>query len=82
MATIKVLYFAHLADRTGLREETVELTDGATVLGLKSALKSRHAKLLDALDSCRVAVDEEFAAGDALLTDGQTVAFIPPVSGG
>lgn len=82
MATITVLYFAHLADRTGVRDERVEMTDGGTVVDLKAALKARHTKLLDALDSCRVAVNEEFAGVDTPLRDGQTVAFIPPVSGG
>ena len=82
MATIKVLYFAHLADRTGLREESVEVTDGGTVSDLKALLAQRHTKLQDALNACRVAVDEEFAAGDETLSDAQTVAFIPPVSGG
>ncbi|MBZ0136504.1 MAG: molybdopterin converting factor subunit 1 [Planctomycetes bacterium] len=82
MVAIKVLYFAHLADRTGLREETVELNDGGTVVELKSVLRNRHPRLLGALDSCRVAIDEEFASDDVVLQDGRTVAFIPPVSGG
>lgn len=82
MATIKVLYFAHLSDRTGVREEYVELSDGGTVTELQSMLTSRHTKLLDALSACRVAIDEEFCTVDATLQEGQTVAFIPPVSGG
>ena len=82
MATIKVLYFAHLADRTGVREESIEVQEGVSVLELKSILDERHQGLAGALDSCRVAVDEEFASIDLALSDGQTVAFIPPVSGG
>ena len=81
MLTIKVLYFAHLVDRTGVREETVALS-GNSIRDLKSELVSRHAKLQDSLDACRVAIDEEFAVSDSALSEGQTVAFIPPVSGG
>ena len=81
MLTIKVLYFAHLADRTGVREETIAL-NGNSISDLKNELASRHAKLQDALNACRVAIDEEFASSESSLSDGQTVAFIPPVSGG
>jgi len=82
MASVTVLYFAHLPDRTGLREELVAVGDSSTVAALVKALESRHVKLMGALSSCRVAVDEEFATLDTILRHGQTVAFIPPVSGG
>jgi sulfur-carrier protein len=79
---LTILYFAHLADRTGTREESIELPAATTVAALKGALNARHQKLQGALDTCRVAIDEEFADTEAHLKDGQTVAFIPPVSGG
>lgn len=82
MATITVLYFAHLAERAGTREETLELPAEATPATLKALLKQKHERLGDALNTCRVAVDEEFARDDTAIKPGQTVAFIPPVSGG
>ncbi len=80
--TLKLLYFAHLAERAGVREETREFADGVTAGGLRALVEQAHPKLGGALATCRVAVDEEFTADDTPLRDGQTVAFIPPVSGG
>jgi molybdopterin converting factor subunit 1 len=82
MATVTVLYFAHLPDRTGTRSESVTVGDSTTVGALRKSLEERHNKLQGALGGCRVAVDEEFADAETILHDGQTVAFIPPVSGG
>jgi molybdopterin converting factor subunit 1 len=79
---VTILYFAHLADRTGTREETREVPKGATAAILRDMLARSHTKLGDALNTCRVAVDEEFVDAGTILRDGQTVAFIPPVSGG
>ena len=79
---VTILYFAHLADRTGTREETREVPKGATASVVRDLVVKAHAKLGDALKSCRIAVDEEFVDAGTILRDGQTVAFIPPVSGG
>lgn len=82
MATVTVLYFAHLVERTGTREEAVDVPEGAMVSELRELLGARHGKLSDALSACRVAVDEEFTNDATPILDGQTIAFIPPVSGG
>jgi molybdopterin converting factor subunit 1 len=79
---LTLLYFAHLAERAGAREESREVADGINAGGLRALVEQAHPKLAGALATCRVAVDEEFAADDTPLRDGQTVAFIPPVSGG
>ncbi|MBX3473518.1 MAG: molybdopterin converting factor subunit 1 [Planctomycetes bacterium] len=79
---LTVLYFAHLVERTGTREEALSAPDGATVAALRALLAKAHPKLGDALAACRVAVNEEFAPDSTLLREGNTVAFIPPVSGG
>jgi molybdopterin converting factor subunit 1 len=79
---VTILYFAHLADRTGTREEQREIPAGSTAASLRGLLAVAHGKLGDALKACRVAVDEEFVDPSTALRDGQTVAFIPPVSGG
>jgi molybdopterin synthase sulfur carrier subunit len=34
------------------------------------------------MEGVRVAVNEEFCGNDTVLSDGDVVAFIPPVSGG
>jgi molybdopterin synthase sulfur carrier subunit len=79
---LTLLYFAHLAERTGAREESRELPEGCTIVKLLEILRGAHPKLGDALGACRIAIDEEFSDDAAVLHEGQTVAFIPPVSGG
>jgi molybdopterin synthase sulfur carrier subunit len=79
---VTILYFAHLADRTGTREEAREIPQGTTAAVLRELLAKAHSKLGDALKSCRIAVQEEFVEPGTILNDGQTIAFIPPVSGG
>ncbi|MBK9975671.1 MAG: molybdopterin converting factor subunit 1 [Planctomycetes bacterium] len=79
---LTVLYFAHLVDRTGTRMEAFSAPEGATAAVLRALLAQAHPKLGDALKSCRVAVNEEFAPDSTVLREGNTVAFIPPVSGG
>lgn len=79
---LRILYFAHLVERAGTREETRALPTGCTAAGLRELLAREKPRLGDALAGCRVAVDEEFARDDTPLREGQVVAFIPPVSGG
>ena len=79
---ITVLYFAHLAERTGTREERIDVPAESTASSVRKFVSMLHPKLGESLSACRVAVDEEFAADDTPVHDGQTVAFIPPVSGG
>ncbi|MCF6227523.1 MAG: molybdopterin converting factor subunit 1 [Planctomycetes bacterium] len=79
---IKLLCFAHIAERIGARELEVEAPDGCTATVLMQQLDADFPKLQGALSTCRVAVDEEFTKPEVTLSDGQTVVFIPPVSGG
>jgi molybdopterin converting factor subunit 1 len=79
---LTLLYFAHLAERTGTREETRDVPDGLDVAALREHIEQAHPKLAGSLGTCRIAVDEEFTPDETPLKEGQTVAFVPPVSGG
>ncbi|MBT2614944.1 MULTISPECIES: molybdopterin converting factor subunit 1 [unclassified Bacillus (in: firmicutes)] len=76
---INVLLFAHLKDELG--KETVSIEgNGVSVAQLKAKMKVDFK--LEGLETVMTAVNEEFADDDTILSDGDTVAFIPPVSGG
>lgn len=82
-ATVSVLYFAALRDLSGVPEEQVTLEAGTgNVQGLLAQLQQRHGGLAGRLQSVRVAVNEEFVELSTLLSGGEVVALIPPVSGG
>jgi molybdopterin converting factor subunit 1 len=79
---VRVLYFAAAREQAGCSETDVDVADGTTVGALFDHLADGNPALADVLRACRAAVDEEFAARGTALSAGQTVAVLPPVSGG
>jgi molybdopterin converting factor subunit 1 len=80
--TIDILYFAHFADLAGCAKETARAVPGSTVRDLVAVLAARERRLADLIRYGRVAVNADWATPDALLSDGDEVAFMPPMSGG
>jgi len=79
---VRVLWFASLRDRTGRREETVEVEPDDDVRGLWERLASRHPRLGEVTVRPMVACDRAYATWDRRLRGVSEVAFLPPVSGG
>ncbi|MFJ7639636.1 molybdopterin converting factor subunit 1 [Peribacillus sp. NPDC097264] len=76
---IKVLLFAQLKDEMG--KETISIEgNGLSVAQLKEKIRAEFH--LEGLDTVMTAVNEEFAGDEVIVADGDTIAFIPPVSGG
>ena len=76
---IKILLFAHLQEQAGKSQLEIEL-DQITVRQLKQHLQSIYK--LPQLDQVLTAINEEYAEDVDVVKSGDTVAFIPPVSGG
>jgi molybdopterin synthase sulfur carrier subunit len=76
----KVLFFAHLRDAVGGAEFLSVDAGGKTVAQLKAELAAKYD--LPKMDTVMTAINEEFAANDEVIQDGDEIAFIPPVSGG
>jgi molybdopterin synthase catalytic subunit len=62
--------------------EKVELPAGSTVADVYDSLRREHPALEADRAAVRAAVNQEFAGWEAVVADGDEVAFIPPVSGG
>lgn len=77
---IEVLFFAQLQEKVGSGKITIE-TDNISVQQLKTIHLAKY-EIDDLLDEAMVAVNEEYASEDTVISTGDTVAFIPPVSGG
>lgn len=75
---IRLLFFAHLGEQVGERQVTWPHVP-ETVGKLKEEVEARYSL---SLERVMTAVNEEYAHDDAPLQTGDTVAFIPPVSGG
>ena len=79
---VRTRLFARLREQAGIDVEKVEVRAGSTVADVYDSLRKSHPGLEADRGSVRVAVNQEFAEWDAMVSDGDEVAFIPPVSGG
>lgn len=77
--TITVLAFAQARDYFGFSERELTLPERTTAA---AALDSLQPAWREALPSVRLAIDLEYADAGQQLRAGQTLAIIPPVSGG
>ncbi|MBU8905030.1 molybdopterin converting factor subunit 1 [Desertibacillus haloalkaliphilus] len=77
---IKVLFFAELEEIVGRREVELEQSS-LTVTELKQLLSERYPSLPE-LERFMVAINEEYGDDQDVIKEGDTVALIPPVSGG
>lgn len=79
---VHVLLFASLAEKAGVRTLELPLAVGACVRDVRDQIFARFPELRPFQDRIVYAVDEEYAREDTLVSEGATLALIPPVSGG
>lgn len=79
---LRVLYFASLQDRTGRREEAIDVPPATDVAALWARLQDLHPRLREVSVRPLVACDMAYASWDRPLDGVVEVAFLPPVSGG
>lgn len=82
---LTILYFARLRETLGRERETLALPpDVSDVAALTQWLMARGEawRTLDPSHATRCAVNRELATPQTPLTDGDEVAFFPPVTGG
>lgn len=77
---INVLYFAILREQAQ-KEQEIHETHAQTPAELYAELQASYAFDLPQ-ERLRAAINHAFCAWETELCDGDTVAFIPPVSGG
>lgn len=77
---VKVRLFAHYRELVGLSETTLDLPPKASVVDARKVLEDAFPDL--DLSGGMAAVNEELARPDTPLSEGDELAFLPPVSGG
>lgn len=83
--TVKLLYFANLRETLGISGEEIALPAGvADVAGLRTHLSARGDvwRELTRSQNLRAAVNQRMVGPEAVIADGDEVAFFPPVTGG
>ena len=83
---VTILYFARLREALGTGNEQLALPAGVVnIASLREALVSRGgawAQELAQSKNVRMAVNQDMASGDTPVSDGDEIAFFPPVTGG
>jgi len=75
---LKVKFFASLSEQTGLAETTVDADNPATVLDAWKLATGDQTMPVNTL----CAINMAYAHTDDSISDGDEVAFFPPVTGG
>ena len=81
---IQLRFFASLREALGAQEQ-LRLPTGATVADARVALRARGAPYAEALApgrALRAALNQTVCEPEAVLADGDELAFFPPVTGG
>ena len=78
---VKILYFSQIKDLVGKNEEIIEFS-GETVRDLIEVLSQKYPNVKEVLNKSMFAINENYEKTDFVLKDDDTVAIIPPVSGG
>lgn len=83
---LKILYFARIKEALGVAQESIALPkDANDVAGLTAWLRQRGITWQTELapgKALRVAVNQVMVGMDAAITDGDEIAYFPPVTGG
>jgi molybdopterin synthase sulfur carrier subunit len=82
---IQLRYFASLRETLGIGDEQIELPENVSDLpALTQWLQQRGESWQNALADQRlhVAVNQQIVSADSRVTDGDEIAWFPPVTGG
>ena len=81
MMKLEILFFGITADIAQEKSIQLEIDEGLSVEKLRILLQVKYPNLSN-YKNFSVAVNMEYANDDVLLKDSDSVALIPPVSGG
>jgi MoaE-MoaD fusion protein len=79
---VRVLFFGILKDMAGRASDSLSLPDNSRLSHVVEHYEKVVPGLKDLMPSLAVSVNQEYAAPDARLKQGDEVALLPPVSGG
>jgi molybdopterin synthase catalytic subunit len=82
MNRVKLLFFATLRDRAGMRAMELDIPSDLTVQGLKDKISAEYPALKESMSSVLITINREYAFDDAMIPANAELAMFPPVSGG
>ena len=82
MNHVKLLFFATLRDRAGVKSMELDVPVDLTIQGLKDKLSEDYPNLKESMKSVLVTINREYAFDEAIIPQSAEVGMFPPVSGG
>ena len=82
MNHVKLLFFATLRDRAGMRSMEIDVPLDLTIQGLKEKISREYPNLKESMRSVLITINREYAFDEAVIPQNAEVAMFPPVSGG
>jgi molybdopterin converting factor subunit 1 len=82
MNHIKLLFFATIRDRAGVKTLELDVPLDLTIQGLKDKLSTDYPNLKESLSSVLITVNREYAFDEAVIPLNAEIGMFPPVSGG
>jgi molybdopterin synthase catalytic subunit len=82
MNHIKLLFFATIRDRAGVKSLELDIPVDLTVQGLKEKLSADYPNLKESMSSVLMTINREYAFDEAVVPPNAEIGMFPPVSGG
>jgi molybdopterin converting factor subunit 1 len=82
MNRIKLLFFATLRERVGMKSLELDVPDEMTIQELKENLAAEFPNLKESMRSVLITINREYAFDEAVVPANAEIAMFPPVSGG
>ena len=82
MNHIKLLFFATIRDRAGVKTLELDIPPDLTVQGLKDKLSTDYPNLKESMSSVLMTINREYAFDEAIVPPNAEIGMFPPVSGG
>jgi len=82
MNHIKLLFFATIRDRAGVKTLELDIPVDLTIQGLKDKLSIDYPNLKESMSSVLMTINREYAFDEAIVPPNAEIGMFPPVSGG
>lgn len=82
MNRIKILFFATLRERAGVKSLELDVPSDMTVEGLKEKLIADYPNLKESMHAVLITVNREYAFEENVIPSNAEIGLFPPVSGG
>ena len=82
MNRVKLLFFATLRERMGMKSLDLDVPTDLTIQGLKNRLSEEYPNVKESMQSVLITINREYAFDEAVIPLNAEIGMFPPVSGG